>query len=74
MTEVLRVLVVEDEPIAAEAHTAYVGRVDGFEGIVHTAGALQGLAHADDDREPGIDRHGANLRVLQTQAHVVGGP
>ena len=27
---VLRVLVVEDEPIAAEAHTAYVGRVAGF--------------------------------------------
>ena len=33
----LRVLVVEDEPIAAEAHTAYVGRVDGFE-VVATVG------------------------------------
>ena len=24
-------LVVEDEPVAADAHTAYVGRVEGFE-------------------------------------------
>lgn len=32
--EVLRVLVVEDEPVTAEAHAAYVERVDGF----HTAG------------------------------------
>ena len=44
---VLRVLVVEDEPIAAEAHTAYVGRVDGF--VVggdgrHLQAALQDLA------------------------------
>ena len=27
---ILHVLVVEDEPIAAEAHTAYVERVPGF--------------------------------------------
>jgi response regulator of citrate/malate metabolism len=27
----VRVLVVEDEAIAAEAHSAYVGRLDGFE-------------------------------------------
>ncbi|MEO8282822.1 MAG: response regulator, partial [Pseudarthrobacter sp.] len=26
----IRVLVVEDEPIAAAAHAAYVGRLDGF--------------------------------------------
>lgn len=34
----LRVLVVEDEPIAADAHTAYVRRVTGFTvvGTVHT--------------------------------------
>ena len=31
MPEVVRVLVVEDEPVTAEAHAAYVGRVDGFE-------------------------------------------
>ena len=45
----IRVLVVEDEPLAAEAHAAYVGRLDGF---VHvgTAGtgqsALRQLADA----------------------------
>jgi response regulator of citrate/malate metabolism len=26
----IRVLVVEDEPIAAAAHAAYIGRLDGF--------------------------------------------
>lgn len=31
MTAPLRVLVVEDEQVAADAHTAYVGRVAGFE-------------------------------------------
>ena len=37
----IRVLVVEDEPLAAEAHAAYVGRLEGF---VHvgTAGTGQG--------------------------------
>ncbi|MGG5259862.1 response regulator [Phycicoccus avicenniae] len=42
----IRVLVVEDEPVAAEAHATYVGRVDGFvvSGVVHTArDALQHL-------------------------------
>jgi response regulator of citrate/malate metabolism len=35
----IRVLVVEDEPIAAEAHAAYVGRLDHFAlvGVVHSA-------------------------------------
>ncbi|WP_440708643.1 response regulator [Herbiconiux sp. YIM B11900] len=34
----LRVLVVEDEPLTADAHAAYLGRLDGFEvaGIAHT--------------------------------------
>ena len=43
---VLQVLVVEDEPVAAQAHTAYVARVEGFE-VVRTVGtgaaALQAL-------------------------------
>jgi len=36
----VRVLVVEDEQLAAEAHAAYVGRVDGFElaGVARSAG------------------------------------
>ncbi|WP_250006291.1 response regulator [Actinoplanes sp. M2I2] len=35
----IRVLVVEDEPLIAEAHAAYAGRVEGFEvtGVAHTA-------------------------------------
>jgi response regulator of citrate/malate metabolism len=37
MSEPIRVLVVEDDPITAEAHAAYVARVDGF--------AVAGLAH-----------------------------
>jgi response regulator of citrate/malate metabolism len=48
-----RVLVVEDEQVAAEAHAAYVGRVQGFTvaGIVHSGGeALRHLA-----RDPGVD-------------------
>ncbi|TAJ49370.1 MAG: response regulator [Herbiconiux sp.] len=34
----LRVLVVDDEPITADAHAAYLGRLDGFEvaGIAHS--------------------------------------
>ena len=37
---VIRVLVVEDEPLAAEAHAAYVGRLAGFE-LVGTASTGQ---------------------------------
>ncbi|HET8987259.1 MAG TPA: response regulator, partial [Humibacillus sp.] len=46
----LRVLVVEDEPIAAEAHTAYVGRVDGFE-VVATVGTSQAALKTLQDKE-----------------------
>jgi len=49
---VIRVLVVEDEPVAAEAHRAYVGRVPGFEvaGVVHSgADALRFLARQPAD-------------------------
>jgi len=36
----VRVLIVEDEALAAEAHASYVGRVDGFEvaGVARSAG------------------------------------
>ena len=36
----VRVLVVEDEEVAAEAHATYVGRVPGFElaGVARSAG------------------------------------
>ena len=36
----IRVLVVEDEPVAAEAHRVYVERLPGFSvaGVVHSGG------------------------------------
>jgi response regulator of citrate/malate metabolism len=47
----IRVLVVEDDPITAEAHAAYLERLDGFEagGVAHTGSeALRRLR--DDER------------------------
>ncbi|WP_043266182.1 response regulator [Streptomyces sp. CT34] len=44
----IRVLVVEDDPVAADAHALYVGRVPGFtvSGTVHSgAGAVRHLDH-----------------------------
>lgn len=45
----VRVLVVEDEAIAAEAHSAYVSRIDGFEvaGVARSAGDAMRLLTAD---------------------------
>ncbi|UUZ58799.1 response regulator [Nocardioides sp. B-3] len=45
----VRVLVVEDEAIAAEAHSAYVGRIDGFEvaGVARSAGDAMRQLTAD---------------------------
>ena len=39
MTATIRVLVVDDEPLIAEAHKAYVGKVEGFSviAVAHTA-------------------------------------
>lgn len=73
----LQVLVVEDEPIAAEAHTAYVGRVAGFR-VVATVGtcadAIQVLQGTPVDvvlldmNLP--DRHGLEiLRALRSVRH-----
>ncbi|MBE1878260.1 response regulator [Myceligenerans pegani] len=53
----IRVLVVEDDPRTAEAHGAYVRRVDGFElaGVAHTAGdAARALR---DARAAGAEVH-----------------
>ncbi|WP_307803092.1 response regulator [Frigoribacterium sp. PvP032] len=48
----VRVLVVDDEPLTAEAHGAYVTRLDGFElvGVVH-----DGRCALDRLRQPGVD-------------------
>ncbi|RIJ03314.1 response regulator, partial [Clavibacter michiganensis subsp. insidiosus] len=51
----IRVLVVDDDELTAEAHSLYVGRLDGFEvaGVAHTGGeALRLVAEAGPD---GID-------------------
>ena len=51
-------LVVEDEPVTAEAHAAYVGRVDGFDvgGVAHTGHeAIRMLRDAREGRIAPID-------------------
>lgn len=47
----VRVLVVEDEEVAAEAHATYVGRVPGFElaGVARSAGEAVRLLAGDDE-------------------------
>lgn len=75
--QLLRVLVVEDEPIAAEAHTAYVGRVDGFE-VVATVGTSQAALKALQDKQIDVvlldmnlpDRHGLDVvRAMRAAGH-----
>jgi response regulator of citrate/malate metabolism len=44
---VVRVLVVEDERLAAEAHASYVGRVDGFELAGVARSGREALRHLD---------------------------
>jgi len=54
----LRVLVVEDDPITAEAHAAYVERVDGFctAGVAHTGHeAIRMLRDAREGRAAPFD-------------------
>ncbi|MEO7448194.1 MAG: response regulator [Humibacillus sp.] len=78
MTEAdLRVLVVEDEPIAAEAHTAYVGRVPGFV-TVATVGTSQAALKALQDKPIDVvlldmnlpDRHGLDVvRAMRAAGH-----
>jgi response regulator of citrate/malate metabolism len=46
----IRVLVVEDEPLLAEAHTAYTERVPGF--------AVVGVAHTGREAMAALRRHG----------------
>ena len=45
----IRVLVVEDEELAAEAHATYVGRIEGFEvaGVARSAGDAVRVLNAD---------------------------
>ena len=77
MPEPLRVLVVEDEPVAAEAHSVYVGRVQGF---VVAGVALSGVAALKALQESAIDvvlldmnlrdRHGLDVvRAMRSAGH-----
>jgi len=49
----LRVLVVEDEAVAAQAHAAYVERVAGFEVAGVARSAIEAMRHLDGD--PAVD-------------------
>jgi response regulator of citrate/malate metabolism len=73
----IRVLVVEDEAVAAQAHRAYVARVPGFEvvGVVHTgADAVRAISGTGVDlvlldmHLP--DRHGLDVvRAMRAAGH-----
>lgn len=74
---VLSVLVVEDEPVAAEAHTAYVERVPGF-AVAATVGTSQAALQALQDRHVDVvlldmnlpDRHGLEvIRAMRAGGH-----
>ncbi|HET9141384.1 response regulator [Actinophytocola sp.] len=75
----IRVLVVEDDPVAAEAHRQYVERVAGFSvvGVVHTAA---GVSRALRQREVDLllldfylpDAHGLDVcRAVRAAGHAV---
>ena len=76
----VRVLVVEDEQLAAEAHASYVGRVPGFElaGVARSAGEAARFLESDsrvdllllDMHLP--DGHGLGLlQRLRAQGHLI---
>ncbi|MER6343949.1 response regulator [Streptomyces sp. NPDC001595] len=52
----IRVLVVEDDPVAADAHVMYVGRVPGF--------AAVGTAHTGAEARRALDRTPVDLILL----------
>jgi response regulator of citrate/malate metabolism len=60
----VRVLVVEDEQLAAEAHASYVGRVPGFE--------LAGVARSAGDAARFLDTRG-NVDLLLLDMHLPDG-
>ena len=75
----VRVLVVEDEATAAEAHAAYVGRVDGFEVAGIARSAADAVRHLNTDRHVDLilldmhlpDGHGLGLlQKLRAAGHL----
>ena len=74
---VLHVLVVEDEPVAAEAHTAYVERVPGF-AVAATVATSQAALQALQEKQVDVvlldmnlpDRHGLEvIRAMRAGGH-----
>lgn len=55
-TQPIRVLVVEDDPVAADAHVLYVGRVPGFVAV--------GKAHTGAEARRILDRTPVDLLLL----------
>ncbi|MCH1867516.1 response regulator [Nocardioides sp. CFH 31398] len=49
----VRVLVVEDEPIAAETHVAYVGRVPGFAAVGSASSLAEAVRVLETERDAG---------------------
>lgn len=79
MTDVIRVLIVEDEPLTAEAHAAYVSRLDGFT-VAGSAGTGRAMLEAVASDPPDLvlldfnlpDAHGLQLvRALRTAGSAV---
>jgi response regulator of citrate/malate metabolism len=75
--EVLKVLVVEDEPVALEAHTAYVERLPGFV-VAATAATSHGALRALQSTPVDVvlldmnlpDRHGLDvIRAMRAGGH-----
>jgi len=52
----IRVLVVEDDPVAADAHALYVGRVPGF--------TVSGTVHSGADARRHLEQHAVDLLLL----------
>ncbi|MFE7781914.1 response regulator [Streptomyces nigrescens] len=52
----IRVLVVEDDPVAADAHALYVGRVPGF--------SVSGTVHSGADARRHLEQHAVDLLLL----------
>ncbi|QQD77653.1 response regulator [Curtobacterium sp. YC1] len=75
----MRVLIVEDEPLTAEAHAAYVGRLDGFTVVASAATGREMLAAVAAEKPDLVlldvnlpDAHGLQLvRALRTAGSAV---
>ncbi len=61
----IRVLVVEDDPVAADAHAEYIRRLDGFDlaGVVRSGAELAAFLHISGDTE-GVHRPGSAVDLM----------